>query len=154
MRLSWWDAPAVELSRTLVQFGRVPGQGNGRPARVERCDAARRHLRQRQLDQERRHVEAAAGLAGAVPHAEAELDEAQLDVLLRLLNMALAARVAGRPAVPLAAAGFGVRLTLTPTPRRFATVATVKGRLHLDGYSLSVTPADRTTSRSHHGAGT
>jgi hypothetical protein len=61
--------------------------------------------------------------------------------------MALAARAAGRAAVPLAAAGFGVRLTLTPAPGRFATVGTVKGRLHLDGYALAVTPADRTRSR-------
>jgi uncharacterized protein (TIGR02677 family) len=147
-RLSWWDTPAVELSRTLVQFGRAPGQGNGRPARIERSDTARRHLRERQLDQERRHIEAAAGLAGAVLDADAELDEAQLGVLRRLLTMALAARAAGRAAAPLAAAGFGVRLTLTPAPGRFATVGTVKGRLHLDGYALTVTPADRTRSRS------
>jgi uncharacterized protein (TIGR02677 family) len=146
-RLSWWDAPAVELSRTLVQFGRAPGQGNGRPARIERSDTARRHLRERQLDQERRHIEAAAGLAGAALDVDAELDEAQLGVLRRLLNMALAARAAGRAAVPLVAAGFGVRLTLTPAPGRFTTVGTVKGRLHLDGYALAVTPADRTRGR-------
>jgi hypothetical protein len=134
----------VELSRTLVQFGRAPGQGNGRPARVERSEAARRHLRQRQLDLERRHIEAAAGLAGAPLDVDTELDEAQVGVLRRLLDIALAARVAGRADVPLAAAAFGVRLTLTPIPGRFATVATVKGRLHLDGYALTVVPAAHT----------
>ncbi len=143
-RLSWWEAPAVELSRTLVQFGRAPGTGNGRPARVERSDAARRHLRQRQLDQERRHTEAAAGLADAPLDGDAELDEAQVGVLRRLLDVALAARAAGRADAPLAAAAFGVRLTLTPTPGRFATVATVKGRLHIDGYAVTVTPAAHT----------
>jgi uncharacterized protein (TIGR02677 family) len=143
-RLSWWDAPAVELSRTLVQSGRAPGQGNGRPARVERSDVARRHLRERQLAQERRHVEAASGLAGTPLDAATELDEAQLGVLHRLLDIALAARTAGRADMPLAAAAFGVRLSLTPDRGRFATVATVKGRLHLDGYALSVTPAQHT----------
>jgi uncharacterized protein (TIGR02677 family) len=143
-RLSWWDAPAVELSRTLVQYGRAPGQGNGRPARVERSDAARSHLRRRQLDNERRHVEAAAGLAAAPIDADVELDEAQVGVLRRLLDVALSARAAGRADAPLAAAAFGVRLTLTPTPGRFATIATVKGRLHVDGYAVTVNEAAHT----------
>jgi uncharacterized protein (TIGR02677 family) len=139
-RLSWWDAPAVELSRTLVQSGRAPGQGNGRPARVERSDVARRRLRERQLTEERRQVEAAAGLADN----DALLDEAQTGVLLRLLDIGLAARAAGRADAPLAAAAFGVRLTLTPTPGRFKTVLTKAGRLHLDGYALTVTAAAHT----------
>lgn len=139
-RLSWWEAPAVELSRTLVQSGRAPGQGNGRPARVERSEAARRYLRERQLAEERRHAEAAAGLADQ----DADLDDAQAAVLLRLLDIALAARAAGRADTALAAAAFGVRLTLTPTPGRFQTVPTKAGRLHLDGYALTVTAATRT----------
>jgi uncharacterized protein (TIGR02677 family) len=143
-RLSWWDAPAVELSRTLVQSGRAPGQGNGRPARVERGDAARRHLRERQLADERRHVEAAAALAGAEAGDGAALDDEQAAVLRRLLDVALAARTAGRADVPLAAAAFGVRLTLTPAPGRFTTVCTKAGWLHLDGYELSVTAAAHT----------
>ncbi len=139
-RLSWWDAPAVELSRTLVQSGRAPGQGNGRPARVERSDVARRRLREHQLAQERGQVEAAAGLADN----DAPLDEAQTGVLLRLLDIGLAARAAGRADVPLAAAAFGVRLTLTPTPGRFTTVPTKSGLLHVDGYALAVTAAAHT----------
>jgi uncharacterized protein (TIGR02677 family) len=143
-RLSWWDAPAVELSRTLVQSGRAPGQGNGRPARVERSDAARRHLRDRQLAEERRQVEAAAALADN----DADLDEAQTAVLRRLLDIVLASRAAGRKDAPLSAAAFGVRLTLTPTPGRFATVSTKFGRLHLDGYALSVADAAHTRAAS------
>ena len=139
-RLSWWDAPAVELSRTLVQSGRAPGQGNGRPARVERSDVARRRLRERQLAEERGQVEAAAGLADN----DAPLDEAQSGVLLRLLDIGLAARAAGRADAPLAAAAFGVRLTLTPTPGRFTTVPTKSGLLHIDGYTLAVTAAAHT----------
>jgi len=143
-RLSWWDAPAVELSRTLVQSGRAPGQGTGRPARLERSDAARRHLRERQLADERRHVEAAAGLAATDAGGGAALDDEQATVLLRLLDVALAVRTAGRADVPLGAAAFGVRLTLTPTPGRFSTVHTKAGRLHLDGYALTVTAAAHT----------
>ena len=143
-RLSWWDAPAVELSRTLVQSGRAPGQGNGRPARVERSDVARRHLRERQLADERRHVEAAAALAATDAGGDAALDDEQAAVLRRLLDVVLAARTAGRVDAPLGAAAFGVRLTLTPTPGRFTTVDTKAGRLHLDGYALTVTAAAHT----------
>jgi Protein of unknown function (DUF2397) len=127
-----------------VQSGRAPGQGNGRPARVERGDAARRHLRERQLADERRHVQAAAALAGLEDGDDSTLDDEQAAVLRRLLDIALAARTAGRADVPLAAAAFGVRLTLTPVPGRFTTVGTKAGRLHLDGYELSVTAAAHT----------
>jgi uncharacterized protein (TIGR02677 family) len=141
-RLSWWDAPAVELSRTLVQFGRAPGQGNGRPARVDRSDAARQHLRERQLAEERRDAEAAATLASDDTDVGSDvLDDGQATVLRRLLDIALAARIAGRPDAPVAAAAFGVRLTLIPTPGRFTTVHTKSGRLHMDGYALAVTRA-------------
>jgi hypothetical protein len=68
-------------------------------------------------------------------------------VLRRLLDVALAARATGRADAPLAAAAFGVRLTLTPTPGRFATVVTAAGRLHLDGYALTVSAAGHTVAR-------
>jgi uncharacterized protein (TIGR02677 family) len=145
-RQSWWDAPAVELSRTLVQSGRAPGQGNGRPARLERTDAARHRLRARQLAEESAHRDAAAGLEGlSTGPAEAGivLDDAQTAVLRRLLDLALATRTAGRRDVPLGAAAFGVRLTLTPVPGRYTSVWTDGGRLHLDGYELTVAAADR-----------
>ncbi|GAA2914133.1 hypothetical protein Acy02nite_80290 [Actinoplanes cyaneus] len=143
-RLSWWEAPAVELSRSLVQSGRLPGQGNGRPARIERSDASRRALRERQVAEERRQADAAARL---IAIGDVELDGAQAGALRRLLDIALSARTAGRRDTPLAAAAFGVRLTLTPTPGRFSTVVTESGRLHLDGYELSVTPAGHTVAR-------
>jgi uncharacterized protein (TIGR02677 family) len=144
-RHSWWEAPAVELSRTLVQAGRAPGQGNGRPARLDRADERRARLRQQQLAHERSLSRAAAGLAemslGIQP-----LDDAQTDVLLRMLDLALAARVPGSRPVPLVAAGHGIRLTLTPTPGRFTTVPTTGGALHLDGFALSVAVADHTAA--------
>jgi uncharacterized protein (TIGR02677 family) len=150
-RLSWWEAPAVELSRSLVQSGRMPGQGNGRPARIERSDASRRALRERQLAEERRQADAAAGLVraglGTADQDEPVLDATQVGALRRLLDIALAARQAGRADVPLAAAAFGVRLTLTPCAGRFTTVHTDTGRLHVDGYTLTVTEAEHTGVR-------
>ncbi|GLY06927.1 TIGR02677 family protein [Actinoplanes sp. NBRC 101535] len=136
-RLSWWEAPAVELSRSLVQSGRMPGQGNGRPARIDRSERSRQVLRERQVAEERRHAEAAAGLAGAEV-----LDEAQVVALRRLLDIALSAR--GPKDQKMSATAFGVRLTLAPAPGRFTTVRTGSGWLHLDGYELTVTPAAHT----------
>ncbi|MET8311439.1 MULTISPECIES: TIGR02677 family protein [unclassified Micromonospora] len=146
-RLSWWEAPAVELSRTLVATGRAPGQGRGRPARLDRGDDRRHRLRGDQLARERRLTDAAAVLAADGVTTGHRLDEPQAQVLLRLLDIALAARVGGAAAVPLAAAAHGVRLTLTPTPGRFSTVSTAAGQLHLDGYELRVTAAQHTAVR-------
>jgi uncharacterized protein (TIGR02677 family) len=146
-RHSWWESPAVELSRTLVEAGRAPGQGNGRPARLDRGVDGRARLRQVQLAQERRLAAAAAELAEA-GLAERPLDATQTAVLLRLLDVALAARVATSRPVPLVAAMHGLRLTLTPAPGRFATVPTVDGALHLDGFLLSVEATDPTSART------
>lgn len=145
-RLSWWEAPAVELSRTLVTTGRAPGQGRGRPARLDRVDERRHRLRGEQLARERRWADAATALAAGGVH-DHRLDGSQTQVLLRLLDIALAARVGGGAGVPLAAAAHGVRLALTPTPGRFTTVRTAEGRLHLDGYALTVTGAQHTAVR-------
>ncbi|MEV0895679.1 TIGR02677 family protein [Actinoplanes sp. NPDC049802] len=141
-RLSWWEAPAVELSRSLMQTGRMPGQGNGRIARLDRSEGARQMLRERQVAEERRQAEAAAGLVGAEV-----LTGAQAAALRRLLDIALAARAAGRADAPLAAAAFGVRLTLVPRPGRFTTIPTESGNLHVDGYEVAVTPAGHTGIR-------
>ncbi|MEU2614267.1 DUF2397 family protein, partial [Micromonospora sp. NPDC007271] len=83
----------------------------------------------------------------AAARRAARLDEAQTGVLLRLLDIALAARVGGVARTPLAAAAHGVRLTLTPAPGRFTTVLTAAGRLHIDGYALTVTAATHTAIR-------
>jgi hypothetical protein len=129
---------------------------------VERTDAARHRLRARQLADESAHRDAAAGLEGlATAPGEAmstpgetmtkpaeavkALNDAQTGVLRKLLDLALATRTAGRRDVALGAAAFGVRLTLTPAPGRYTSVDTEGGRLHLDGYALTIeAAADRT----------
>ncbi|MBI1758652.1 MAG: TIGR02677 family protein [Actinobacteria bacterium] len=145
-RRSWWEAPAVELSRTLVETGRAPGQGKGRPARLDRADGGRIRLREVQLAQERRFTDAADGLVVADLDTH-RLDDVQVGVLRRLLDIALAARTAGARRVPLVAGAHGIRLTLTPAPGRFTTVQSTGGRLHIDGYTLSVTVSGHTAVR-------
>ena len=149
-RQSWWEAPAVELSRTLVQSGRLPGQGNGRPARLDRQDERRAQLRHQQLEQERRLAEAGAALVelGSAGPAVEPLDPDQTGVLLRLLDIALATRSAGARRVPLIASAHGVRLTLTPADNTFTSVPTRDGVLRIDGFTLTVTPAQRAPQRA------
>lgn len=142
-RKSWWEAPAVELSRTLTENGREPGAGNGRPARLDRSVAERRRLREAQLAEEHRMAAAGRSLAES-GLAERVLDEAQTAMLRRLLDLTLAARAPGAPQAPLAAAAYGVRLLLIPMAGRFSTVETVHGRLHIDGYMVQVEPAGHT----------
>jgi uncharacterized protein (TIGR02677 family) len=144
-RLSWWDAPAVELSRTLVETGREPGSRNNRPGRLDRAEPGRARLRQLRLDEEQRLAESAVGLT-TVDLGDTILDDGHLAVLLRLLDLALSARTAGVVPGQVAAAAHGVRLQLTPAVG-FSTVTTKQGRLRLDGYQLSIAPATHTTAR-------
>lgn len=143
-RRSWWEAPAVELSRTLVETGRESGSRNGTPARLDLAEAGRARLRRDRLADERRMTEAAADLV-RIDLASDVLDDAQVAVLLRLLDLALAARTAGRAPVHVAAAAHGVRLQLTLRPDTYTTVTTKHGRLHIDGYAVEATPARHTS---------
>jgi uncharacterized protein (TIGR02677 family) len=140
-RQSWWDAPAVELSRTLVETGRAPGSRNNLPARLDRADAGRERLRNAQLAEERRLTQAATALAESGLEDQI-LDDAATTLLLRLLDRVLAARPGGAIRVPVVAAAFGIRLQLTPKPDTFTTVRTAHGRLRVDGYALTVTAQD------------
>jgi uncharacterized protein (TIGR02677 family) len=137
-RRSWWDAPAVELSRTLVETGREPGSRNNLPARLDRAEADRARLRQAQLAEEGRLRHAAASLAETGLDSRV-LDDAGTTLLLRLLDRVLSNRPAGTIRVPVVAAAFGIRLQLTPKPGTFTTVATAHGTLRIDGFALTVT---------------
>jgi uncharacterized protein (TIGR02677 family) len=137
-RRSWWEAPAVEVSRTLVETGKVPGAAP--PAALERNDAARRRLRERQLVSAAQQREAAGRLAAGGPHGRV-LSEPETAVLLALLDRALGARVPVRARVRVSGSAHGVRLVLEAC-EEVTTVETVRGRLHLDRIRLSVTPLD------------
>jgi uncharacterized protein (TIGR02677 family) len=142
-RRSWWEAPAVELSRTLVETGRSPGPG--RPAAVARDEASRTRLRGGQLADQRVLAEAAAILAERGAYHDI-LDEARTVLLLRLLDVALSARGAGPGANRIAGAAHGVRLTLVRVEGT-TTVRTERGLLHLDGYALEIKPFAAARSR-------
>lgn len=137
-RRSWWEAPAVELSRTLVEKGRSPG--TGRPAPIDRADSGRARLRTAQLAEQAAQRAAAAGLATDGVYGR-RLTKAETAVLLALLDRALAARVPTSAVVRAAGAAYGVRLTLHPHPTS-STVDTEGGRLHLDGVRLEVADLD------------
>jgi uncharacterized protein (TIGR02677 family) len=138
--VSWWDAPAVELSRTLVETGRDPGSRNQAPARLDRAESGRARLRSARLVDERRLADAAAGLGSLGAAGDAVLDEAQLEVLLRLLDLALMTRH-GQQRRSIGASAHGVRLELTPCATGFATVQTKDGHLRIDGFELTIVPA-------------
>lgn len=130
-RRSWWEAPPVEISRTLVETGKPPSPGA--PARVERNDASRRRLRDAQVAEQQARRAAATALASGVYGRT--LDEEETELLLALLDIALGARV---PVSGMTSgSAYGVKLTLSPHPES-STVDTVRGRLHLDRLTLTV----------------
>lgn len=132
VRRSWWEAQPVEISRTLVETGKPAAPGA--PAKVDRNDGGRRRLRERQFAEQEAKRVAAQGLSQGV--YDRVLDEAETDLLLSLLDLALSARVPVS-GTTVSGAAHGVKLTLRPHPES-TTVTTVRGRLHLDRLMVQV----------------
>ncbi|MCP2288239.1 TIGR02677 family protein [Nocardia amikacinitolerans] len=146
---SWWEAPPLEISRTLAETGRPPSAGA--PGRIQRNDAGIRRLREAQLAAQRARAEAARSLASADVH-ERVLDERETEVLLRLLDAASTAwvPVSGRVA-GTTGSDSGVTLTVSEHPEP-TVVRTSRGLLHLNNRKLDVRA---TKSRGGHpGRGT
>jgi uncharacterized protein (TIGR02677 family) len=137
-RRSWWDADAVEVSRTLVETGRPPAPGGA--ATLNRNEAARERLRERQVAEQQARCSAGIALADGGVY-DRRLGEAETAMLFTLLDRALGARVPVTGRVRSSGAGYGVRLTIEPCPGH-TTVDTVRGRLHLDGVRLLVRRLD------------
>ncbi|MFI1917704.1 TIGR02677 family protein [Nocardia sp. NPDC020380] len=131
---SWWDAPPLEIARTLAETGRPPTPGA--PARLQRNDAGIRRLRQAQLDAQRARAEAAQSLASADVH-DRELDEGETEVLLRLLDAASTAWVPVSGRVSSTGSDSGVTLTVSEFDGS-TVVRTARGLLHLNGRQLQV----------------
>lgn len=139
-RLSWQDAPGVEVAVPLFRRGKVPAPGV--PARIQAHVGLRAELRRRQAALRAAERQAgqqllSAGLAGQV------LDEAQTRVLLKLLTRALEARsvVAGRIT---GGSGSNDVLVLRLVPaRQGSRVRTVHGLLYLPGLQLEISAASR-----------
>jgi uncharacterized protein (TIGR02677 family) len=136
-RRTWWEAPPVELSRTLVESGKQASPGP--PARLDRNEAGRRRMRDAQLADRLARAEAARSLAGS-PIEGRTLSEEETALLFSLLDVALGARVPVSGRVPATGSTLGVRMTLTPGDTSTA-VETVRGVLRLDRMALTVTAA-------------
>ncbi|MGF6886982.1 uncharacterized protein (TIGR02677 family) [Nocardia sp. GAS34] len=131
---SWWDAPPLEIARTLAETGRPPSPGA--PSRISRNDAGIRRLRQAQLDAQRARAAAAQSLAAADVH-ERILDEGETEVLLRLLDAASTAWVPVSGRSGTTGSESGVTLTVREHPGS-TVVRTSRGLLHLNGRRLEV----------------
>ncbi len=134
-RLSWQDAPGVEVAVTLFRRGKAPTPGV--PQRIAVQAGIRAELRRRQAAQRAAGREAAQQLLTADLSSQV-LDDAQTRVLLKLLTRALEARsvVAGR--ITGGSGGNDVTvLRLVPSPGGSA-VRTAHGRLHLPGLRCEI----------------
>nr|WP_174567168.1 TIGR02677 family protein [Nocardia yamanashiensis] len=131
---SWWDAPPLEIARTLAETGRPPTPGA--PARLQRNDASIRRLREAQLDAQRARAAAARSLAASDVY-ERELDEGETEVLLKLLDAASTAWVPVSGKVGTTGSDNGVTLTVSPYEGSTA-IRTSRGLLHLNGRKLEV----------------
>ncbi len=143
---SWWDAPPLEIARTLAETGRPPSPGA--PSRIQRNDAGVRRLRQEQLEAQQARAAAARSLAAADVH-DRQLDERETEVLLRLLNAASTAwvPVSGRVS---GTTGSDSGVTLTVREHSGSTVVrTARGLLHLNNRRLEV----RENTRARTGSG-
>ena len=134
-RRSWWEAPPVEISRTLVETGRVASPGA--PARLERNEGGRRRLHETQAAEQQARAAAAVSLAASGLSHGRVLTEEETALLLSLLDIALSARVPVSGRAPTTGSSHGVRLTLTPSDVT-TSVPTVRGTLHLDRMSLAL----------------
>jgi len=134
-RRGWWEAPPVEVSRTLVETGRTASPGA--PGRLERNEASRRRLHDEQAAAQKARTAAAASLAASGLTDGHVLTEEETTLLLTLLDIALSARVPVSGRAPTTGSSHGVRLTLIPSDTS-TSVPTVRGTLHLDRMSLAL----------------
>jgi uncharacterized protein (TIGR02677 family) len=148
-RVTWWDAPGVDISVTLFKRGKAPTPGVPQPARSN--PAVKAALARRQAEQRAAERAAARSLLEHGAHRRV-LNENETRVLLRLLTLATEARtvVAGRLAT---AAGGNDVLTMRLVPSAAgSTVQTEHGALHLPGFALELEPAGCATPVSRSGS--
>ncbi len=136
-RLSWLDAPGVEVAMTLFRRGKAPSPGL--PRRLQAHAGLRAELRRRQAEQRSAERDAAQRLLGSGA-GDRVLDEAETRVLVKLLTRALEARtvVAGRI---MGGTGGNDVMTIRLVPSDTgSSVRTEHGVLHMPGLRLEITP--------------
>lgn len=140
----WAEAAPVELAPALRESGRRTVAG--RAPRIVDHDAARRRLREAHQQRRQRRAQALARFAGHGPQRLAalpQLSSPELDLLLELLDQLLARPV--EDGVRQARSRDG-RLALAlaePEAGGMAVVESVRGRLTLPDYTLTVVAGAR-----------
>jgi uncharacterized protein (TIGR02677 family) len=142
-RLSWQDAPGVDIAVPLFRRGKVPGAGV--PQRIHAQPGLRAELRRRQAGQRAAERQAGRQLL-TTDLAQTVLDDAQTSVLLKLLTRALEARSVVAGQITGGTGGNDV-LTLRLVPAESgSSVRTPNGTLHLPGLRVEIVAA-RATKR-------
>ena len=131
---SWWRAPPVPVSTTLREHGRSPSPG--RPAPLPDDRLARAYGHQRQLAERAARAEAARSLLAGPLH-ERVLADAEVALLLRLLDRALQTRSVTSGRVHAASSEVGIRLRLRPDPAG-SRVRTTAGVLTLPDVRVEI----------------
>lgn len=136
-RLSWMEAPGVEVAMTIFRRGKAPRPGI--PQRLRAHVGLRAELRRRQAEQRAAERVAAQRLLGS-GICDRVLDEAETRVLLKLLTRALEARsvVAGR--ITGSTGGNDVMTIRLLPSATGSSVRTPHGILHLPGLSVEIAP--------------
>jgi uncharacterized protein (TIGR02677 family) len=139
-RLSWQDAPGVDVPTMLFRRGKAPTPGLPQRIQAQARAGMRASLREQQAREREAEREAAAELlqAGA---AEQTLTDAETRVLLKLLTRALEARTVVAGKISGGTGGNDV-LTIRLIPfRGGSTVRTEHGELYLPGLKLEIARA-------------
>ncbi len=137
-RLSWMDAPGVEVAMTLFRRGKAPSPGL--PQRLQVRAGLRAELRRRQAEQRAAERDAARRLLGSGT-ADRVLDEAETRVLLKLLTRALEARSVVTGRITGGTGGNDVMTVRLVPSEAGSSVHTAYGILHLPGLRLEIMPA-------------
>ncbi|MEU3645194.1 TIGR02677 family protein [Lentzea sp. NPDC034063] len=138
---SWWEGDAVEISARLRKHG--PRSRTGRPARVTDPSAAKKFLQAKRQAEGAAAGQAAATLAQRCPSALSglgPLSEAEFAVLIRCLDIALAARRRQDGSRRAVSSDGQLKVVLAdpPEPDAWAVVESCHGRIRLQDFTLSL----------------
>ncbi len=142
---SWASAAPVELAPALRESGRRTVAG--RAPRIVDHAAARRRLREQHQQRQRRRQHALACFAGRGRQRLGELpvlSDDQLDLMLELLDRLLSRPAEGDGTRRARSRDGRLALVLSePTERQLTEVKTVRGRLSIPDYTLTVVEGAR-----------
>lgn len=151
---SWWDATPADVPVSIVRHNR--SGTSGRAARARETHQEKQFLRARRRRQREQARAALATLATGGPcrlSTLAALSRPEFDLLLELLNDALAAPlVGGARRVTSGASGVEVALT-PPTDGARATVEVADGRFEGPDYGVAITVPDEATHAGDQASG-